>query len=183
LILRCLAVQSDEDYRDVEELCRKVTRQTRTSRKPFAQVDFHFTDQDGNAVSDYLFKLGYLQNEKKFPADFVACTHKNEVAPENFNAFLAMEDFESHRDYFFELDATSGSDLFSLQPDILTANAGGDSVSQLIVEDHTTQFEIVLYREPVRNLFVFHAGNDPDLHLRYDRLGVPKKGETGIKPE
>ena len=40
-----------------------------------------------------------------------------------------------------------------------------------ITENQTTQIDVILTREPNKNLFVFHSGNDDDLHVRWDREG------------
>ena len=45
--------------------------------------------------------------------------------------------------------------------------------------DQTTQIDITLSREQSRNLFVFHHGDDPDLHVRWDRRGEVVK--TGLR--
>jgi len=173
LLLLALNVNSNAGYADAFKRFADETAATATVRKKrFAQLDFMFCDQDGNPINDYVFKLGAIVNGEKRPSDTVYHTHKNTVTGNHFTVFISMKELEPQYDYFFELDSDSGSLLFSFQPDPLTVKAEKGTITDIIVAEQTTQIEVVLQRTPDRNLFVYHKGNDPDLHITWDRRGI-----------
>jgi hypothetical protein len=180
LILRCLGVADDEDYAVVADELRAVTAATREKRPGFAQLDFRFRDDTGEPIDDYVFKLGWLDPKgRELPSEAVCHTHKNRATPSHFTAFIEMRRLETAAPFFIEFDSESNSRLFSYQPDPfrIGTDGQGDILAELVREDRTTQIDVVLSREPSRNLFAFHRGDDGDLHVRWNREGeVVEKG-------
>lgn len=190
-ILQCLRVQSDADYEKVRAALADETKKSRELLRKerdkevssaYAQLDFRFIDHDGYPVDDYVFKMGAVVNGENVPSDTVVCTHKNTFTPNHFNAYICLDPLEPQYEYFFELDSESGSYHYRFMPDPLTAVSPPGTITDIIIPDQTTQIEVVLYREPNRKLFVFHPGNDPDLHLDWDRKGNVDPDSTGQEP-
>ena len=179
LILDCLQVKNDADYTSVKESFKKILKETRKKRQAFAQLDFRFRDEDGNPINDYLFKMGVIVNEKEKPSKTVEDTHKNTVDPNHFTAFINLKELQPKLTYYFDFNADSGSHLFDYKPDLLRVRAAGN-IQNYVCENQTTQFDIILSREPSKNLFVFHAGDDNSLHVRWDRDGIIRQGETNL---
>ncbi len=184
LILRCLGVTDAAGYAAVADELAAVTAATRDKRPGFAQLDFRFRDDTGAPIADYVFKLGLLDAQgREVPSKAVCHTHKNEETPSHFTAFIEMRRLETGAPLFIDFRSSSGSRLFSYQPDPVRVSAGGprELPGGLIRQDHTTQIDVTLSREPNRNLFVFHPGDDGDLHLRWNRDG--EVVETGLGVE
>ncbi len=176
LILRCLAVRrTAAEYDEVREELAAVTRQTRKTRQAFAQLDFRFRDVDGAPVEDYSFVLGAFVNNKRRPSQTIAHTHKNKVDGSYFTVFLNLKEFEPKLTYYMELTADTDTELVEYATPHEVPRFAGHELSGVVREDETTQIEVTLDRRPRRELFVFHHGNDPDLHIRWDRLGQPVK--------
>ena len=110
-----------------------------------------------------------MVNGKSKPSKTVVNTHKNKVDENHFTAFIQMKELEPKYPYFLEIECESESDLVGYEKFHITAPI--QRITELITEDQTTQIDIVLSREPSRNLFVFHHGDDPDLHVKWNRKG------------
>lgn len=174
LILRSLRVRSDADYSKVDSLFRGVTLKTRGKKPGFAQLDFRFIDQQGDPVTDYVVRLGCLDKKgNPLPLPAVCHTHKNRRSPNHFTVFIDPARIDPEQTCFLEIDCHSGSKLFSYQPTPCRVDVAARSklLSELICTDRTTQIDVRLERTPESSLFVFHPGNDPLLHLRWDRQG------------
>ncbi len=180
LILDCLKVKNDQDYENVNQSFKNILKETRKNRQGYAQLDFRFRDEDGNPINDYLFKLGAIVNGKEKPSKTVDDTHKNTVDPNHFTAFINLKELEPKLTYYFDFNAESGSHLFDYKPESLRVEAIGN-IQNYVCENQTTQFDIVLSREPGKNLFVFHAGDDNSLHVKWDRSGNIKETNLPIK--
>jgi hypothetical protein len=181
LILDCLSVTDSNGYDGVANKLEEVTRETRQTKKGFAQVVFRFRDEMGMPIDDYAFSLGYIDNRRiNRPSKAVVNTHKNIITPNFFTVFLKMKDLDPSLTYFLKFDSDSNSDLFSYEPDPYTQEIPPQSIFNYISEDRTTLFDVILSREPSENLFVFHRGDDPDLHVKWNRKGevVKKKMKT-----
>ncbi len=183
LLLRCLGVNNEADYAAVASEFETVTAATREKRPGFAQLDFRFRDDTGAPIADYVFKLGWIDSKgRTLPSRAVCDTHKNLKAPNHFTVFVEMRKLEAVMPFFIEFDSDSGSRLFGFQPDPFRISADGHKVvGDVIREDRTTQIDVVLSREPSRNLFVFQRGDDGDLHVGWNREGRVVKTGLGIK--
>ncbi len=180
LILDCLKVKSEVDYSKVKESFKKILKETRKKRQAFAQLDFRFRDEDRNPIDDYLFRLGVIVNGKEKPSKTIEDTHKNNVVPNHFTVFINLKELKPKLTYYFDFNSDSGSRLFEYKPELLRVSAVGN-IQNYVCENQTTQFDIVLSREPEKNLFVFHAGDDNSLHVEWDRVGNIKKTNLPIK--
>ncbi len=181
LILECLKVKTASDYQRARKILTTETRKTRKKRSGFAQLDFRFRDEDGCPVDDYAFKLGALVGGKRKASKTVVNLHKNKVDANHMTAFIRLKNLEPKHEYFIEIDTTSHSDLYRYMPDPFSIRAPEQRITEIVVEDQTTQIDLVLSREPARNLFRFHRGDDPDLHVRWDRKGEIKKRRLNHK--
>jgi len=174
LILDCLKVKDDNSFSMAKDLLHKATVDTRSKRQGFAQLDFRFRDEDGNPVDDYVFTLGAIVNGKRKPSKTIANTHKNTVHPNHFTIFINLKELEPELTYFIDINSDSGSELFSYSPDPLAITASPNVITDIIIEDQTTQIDVILARIPSRNLFVFHRGDDKKLHVKWNRKGELK---------
>lgn len=181
LILRCLSVKSAADYKRVEGELAAVTKRTRNMRQGFAQLDFSFRDNDGMPVTDYSFVLGAIVNEKRKPSKTIAHTHKNNADGSRFTVFINLKQFESKLTYYMDLTANTATSLVSYPAVPRPPEFSGLQLRNVIREDEVTQIEVVLGRVPRRELFIFHRGDDADLHVEWNRDGVIQK--TGIAHE
>jgi hypothetical protein len=179
LILECLKVRTEEDYNRLRGLLAEETRKTRKKRPGYAQLDLRFSDEEGQPINDYVFKLGAVVEGRRKPSKTVAHIHKNKIDSNHLTAFIQMKELEPKYTYFIEIDSSSESELFSYSPAPFSVEAPAGQVTEIITEDQTTQIDIVLSREPSRDLFVFHRGDDPDLHVRWSRRGEIIK--SGLK--
>jgi len=175
LILECLRVRSQAEYAAVRERLAAETRRTRRKRPAYAQLDLRIRDEDARPIEDFVFKLGAVVGGRRLPSKTVAHVHRNGEQTNHLTAFLEMKHLEPKYAYFIEIDTSSSSDLFHYAPDPFVLEAPERRITEVIREDRTTQVDIVLSREPSRNLFVFHRGVDPDLHVRWDRRGAITK--------
>jgi len=176
LILECLGVRTEAGYAAAGALLDKETRRTRRKRPAYAQLDLRIRDEDGRPVEDFVFKLGAVVKGRRLPSKTVAHIHRNKESANHLTAYLTMKQLEPQYTYFIEIDTAPPSDLFRYTPDPFIVEAPERRITEVIREDRTTQVDIVLSREPGRNLFVLHRGDDPDLHVRWDRRGsVTKK--------
>ena len=181
LIVECLKVNSESSFKTVGKQLEKATKETRKKRQGFAQLDFRFRDEDGRPIDDYRFTLGAIVNGKRKPSKTVAHTHKNTVTPNHFTVFINLKELEPELTYFIDINSDSGSELFSYSPDPLAITAEPHHITNIISEDQTTQIDVILSRKPSDNLFVFHSGDDKDLHLKWDREGKIKRKKLPIK--
>lgn len=124
--------------------------------------------------------MGVFINGKERPSKTVEDTHKNTVNPNHFTAFINLKALEPKLVYYFDFNAESGSRLYNFKPELLRVKAAGN-IQNYVCENQTTQFDIVLAREPEKNLFVFHPGNDNSLHVEWDRAGNIKDTNLPIK--
>lgn len=181
LILECLKVNDEKSYNKVKNILHKATKETRGKRQGFAQLDFRFQDEEGNPVNDYVFKLGATVGDREVASKTIINTHKNKVHPNHFTVFVNLKQLEPQYSYFIEFNADSDSNLISYQPDPLRKTAGPNDITKIIIEDQTTQIDVILSRIPSKNLFVFHKGNDLQLHVKWDRNGNVQKKNLRIK--
>ncbi len=181
LILDCLKVSDETGYEVVRESLRKATSETREKRQGFAQLDFRFHDDVGNPINDYVFKLGATVNGKEVASKTIVHTHKNKCHPNHFTVFINLKHLEPQYSYFMDLNSDSGSKLFSYQPDPLRETAEPNDITNIIREDQTTQVNVILSRNPSDNLFVFHKGDDQNLHVKWGRDGKLRKNRLPIK--
>jgi hypothetical protein len=170
LIIDCLNVKNESGYSVVRESFNKITKETRKVRQGYAQLDFRFRDEDGNPINDFVFRLGAIVDGKEKPSKTVEHTHKNTVLGNYFTAFMNLKPLEPNLTYFFDFNSDSGSHLFNYSPDPLRVNAAGN-ILNFVCENQTTQLDIILSREPNKNLFVFHPGDDDSLHVQWNRDG------------
>ena len=173
LILKCLNVKTNAHYAGARDALATETRKTRRKRPGFAQLDFRFLDEDGHPVVDYAFKLGAVVNDKPKPSKTVVHTHKNTTAENHFTAFIQIKALEPKYAYFIQIESKVKSDLVGYEKFEIAAPI--QQITELVTEDQTTQIDIILSREPSSNLFVFHSGDDPDLHVRWNRKGEVDK--------
>ena len=182
LILDCLKVADDDGYGAVAAKLADVTENTRKKRNGFAQVVFRFRDEMGMPIDDYVFSLGYIDNRGiKRASKAVVDVHKNLITPNFFTVFIKMKEIDTSLTHFFKFDSSSHSDLFDYQPDPFIEEIPPQSIFNYISEDRTTLFDVILSREPSENLFVFHRGDDPDLHVGWNRKGEIVKKKLKIK--
>ncbi len=186
LILACLATRSRADYAKMADRLAQVTQQTRKRRHPFAQLDFRMRDVDGRAVEDYSIILGYMSYGRFRPTKAVAHTHKNTVDPNHFTIFLDMSKLERGKPFVLNLTADTSTPLVEYSDDWHPTYTEAQ-VRALLVEEQTTQVDVILDRKPDPQLFVFHPGDSgipggsapsgPGLHVKWDRKGeIVKKG-------
>lgn len=172
LILDCLKVADDNGYQTIATKLADTTKTTRQKRPGFAQVVFRFRDETEMPIDDYSFTLGYIDVKGvERPSKAVVNTHKNKITPNFFTVFLKMKDLDPSLTYFFKIDSRSDSDLFSYKPDSYPKKIPPPSITNYISEDQTTLIDVILSRDPHKNLFVFHRGDDPNLHVKWDRHG------------
>jgi hypothetical protein len=181
LILRCLRVDSQSEYESVRAEFSRVTKATRQHRKPFAQLDFRFRDDTGAPVDDYRFVLGAIVQKADKPSKTVAHVHKNKADGSHFTAFIDLKEFEPQLTYFMNLDSDSGTPLFKYERDPLKKEIPGQLLTDIISANQTTQIDVVLGRKPDDNLFVFHPGDDSDLHVKWNRQGEVTKRRISPK--
>ncbi len=181
LILRCLGVGSAAGYVKVRKTFESVTRKTRKERQGFAQLDFRFRDQDGKPVDDYSFVMGAIVDGRKKLSKTIAHIHKNKVDPSHLTAFVNMKHFEKQYAYFFSLTADTDTDLVEYAAPRHDPEFSGKALTQAICADRTTQIDVILHRVTRPQLFVFHRGDDPALHVKWDRLGNVRKSALPIE--
>jgi hypothetical protein len=181
LILQCLRVKTRADYDRARADLDAVMRRTRRSRGAFAQLDFRFRDETGSPIDDYSFALGAIVKGRPKPSKTVANTHKNKITPNHFTVFLDLEEFEPQLTYFMDFNADSGTELYHYRPDPLPLELKGHQLMDVICADRITQIDVILGREPHQNLFVFHRGDDPDLHVKWNPRGEIAKRNLPVK--
>jgi hypothetical protein len=180
LILDCLRVGNARDYRNVNNLLARATRETRNRKPAFAQLDLWFRDDTGAAIGDYAWELGaYVAGTEK-PSRTIAHTHRNRVDGSHFTVFIDLAEFEPRQTYFMRILADSGTPLFRYQPNEFTVQLTGRQLRDIFAADQTTQIEVVFERSSDVNLFRFHRGDDEDLHVRWGRDGSVTRKQ--IKP-
>jgi hypothetical protein len=180
LILECLNVQNDDGLVEVNKSLVKATKETRQKRQGFAQLDFRFRDEEGMPVDDYVVTLGAIVKGVRRPSKTIVHTHKNKICPNQFMVFVNLKELEPQLPYFIDFNSDSNSKLFSYEPDPLEIKASPGSIKEIIEQDQTTQIDVILSRIPSENLFVFHRGDDNQLHVNWNRDGkiVKKKRRT-----
>lgn len=171
LILECLRVDSDAAHRRAARSLAAATARTRQRRGAFAQLDLRFRDDSGRPVEDYRVVLGAVVQGKDRASKTVEHTHKNRTDPSCFTVFLDLKQFEPDLTYFLSLDTRSSAELYRYEPDPLEVRVSGRKLGQLVQADRTTRIEVVVERRASHRLFVFHGGDDPDLHVEWDRSG------------
>ncbi len=171
LILRCLAVGSETAYRLARRELAAAHEATRARRPAFAQLDLRFRSPDGKPITDYSFALGELVKGRERASPAIAHTHKNEDEPGHFTVYLDMRRFHPDRTYTMAISADSGTDLYRYLPAPYRVEVQGSQLDDLVAADRTTQLDVVLGKDLARSLFVFHRGDDPRLHVSWDRSG------------
>lgn len=186
LVLRCLGVKTDAEYGQVAQELEQATAETRKqpNRWPHAQLDFRFRDQDGQPIEDYRFELGYLDDQDREKAtDAVTHTHRNRIDPSHFTVFVDLHQLESSHRFFMRFHASPPrTSLFDYRPSAAFHESWSpDDLTQVLAPDQTTQIDVVLSREPSKNLFVFEPGTREDLHVAWGRRGNIRKTGQEIK--
>ncbi len=72
------------------------------------------------------------------------------------------------------------TELYHYRPDPLPLELKGHHLTDVICADRTTQIDVILGREPHQNLFVFHSGDDPELHVKWNRRGEITKRDLPV---
>jgi len=181
LIVKCLKVTNQEQYNQVSTNLANITKVTRSQRQGFAQLDFRFRDDEGHPVNDYVFELGAIVDGKAKPSKTIDHIHKNKVASNHFTVFVNLKELEPHLVYFINIKSISESSLYDYEPTPLQIESSPNTITDIIHQDQTTQIDVILSRKPSDNLFVFHKGTDPNLHVTWDRSGEIKKKKRPIK--
>jgi hypothetical protein len=181
LIIDCLGVSDDASFNRVSQSLQQATHQTRQKRQGFAQLEFRFRDEEGGPVDDYVITLGVIVNGVERPSKTIVHTHKNKITPNHFMVFINLKELEPDLTYFIRLNSESNSNLFSYSPDPLQTQAPANSITDIIIQDQTTQIDVILSRIPSKNLFVFHKGDDKELHVKWNRDGVITKKRRRVK--
>lgn len=182
LIIKCLKVKNNNEYSKLRDVLSTATIATRQKRQGYAQLVFRFRDENGGPVDDYAFSMGYINKAgKECPSKAVVDTHKNLVNPNYFTVFIKIKDIASEFPHFFKFDSSPDSDLFSYKPDPLRYSVLPNDISKIIIRDQTTLIDVIFSREPNENLFVFHPGNDPNLHVKWNRKGIVKDTKLKFK--
>ena len=171
LILDCLQVRNASNYQGVIAQLAKVTQQTRDKQRPFAQLDLRFLDDTNAAIEDYLWELGVYIDGKEKASKTIAHTHKNKIDPSYFTVFLDLNELEPKSTYFMRIMANSGAPLYRYHPSEFTIQIKGKQLRDILAADQTTQIEVIFNRLTDKNLFRFHQGDDPDLHVKWNREG------------
>lgn len=181
LILDCLKATNSTQYDTIRKRFITLTKNTRKKRKPFAQIDFRFLNDQNQPIEDYVFKLGAVKKGRERYSKTVAHAHKNNVTPNHFTVYFDLRNLEPNLEYFIEFDSSSDSELFSFKPDPLRITLPAYRISDIIRADQTTQIDVILAREPNKNLFVFHSGTDQNLHVEWNRKGEIVKEKLKVK--
>ncbi|MEE8146585.1 MAG: hypothetical protein V3T24_03180, partial [Longimicrobiales bacterium] len=151
LLLQCLSVANKADYDKAAADLARTTKATRKKRGAYGQIDFRFRDVDGRPVEDYSIILGYLDGNTVKPSKVVAHTHKNTVDPHHFTFFLNMAKLETGRTFVLQLTAHTDTPLVNFSDD-WHPTYSEDQITSLLVENQTTQVDVILDREPDRKL-------------------------------
>ncbi len=181
LLLACLKVKSPADLDGVVKLLASATKETRAKRTAFAQLDLKLVDEDGKPISDYAAALGFLDGGRLKASRTVVHVHKNELAPNHLTLFLDLSRFAPQNTYVMKLSCDSGTELCSYEPNPVVVNIRGVELKEFLVADRTTQVEVVMGRTPSSRLFLLNRGDDPDLHVRWNRLGEIVKDRLPTK--
>lgn len=171
LILACLACRTAADYARVRRTLADATAETQQKRSPYAQLDFRFRDESGAAIQDYRFTLGYFDGARRKASKSVEDVHKNLIHPNHFTAFVRYDELDTSLDYFLEILGRADSPLYDFLPTPLERRVGAGRLQSILSPNQTTQIDVILRREAARELFVFHRGDDPDLHVEWNRRG------------
>lgn len=181
LIVECLKVSGDKEYENVLAQLAAATKETREKRQGYAQLDFRFRDDEGFPIDDYVVELGAIVNGKPKPSKTVDDVHKNKITPNHLTVFINLKELEPNLKYFINIKSISESSMYSYDPAVRTIELASNEITKIIREDHTTQIDVILSRTPAKNLFVFHRGDDEDLHVSWSRYGETKNTKQGIK--
>jgi hypothetical protein len=181
LILQCLKVKNKAEYEKARADLAAVTRRSHKGEKGFAQLDFRFRDEEGMPVKDYSVVLGAKVNGENKASRTVVNTHKNQVDGSCFTVFINLKEFEPRLTYYLDLTASTDTPLVDFTIPRNPPEFKGQALADVICEDRTTQIDVVVGRLPKRELFVFHVGDDSDLHVRWNRRGEVDK--TGLPVE
>ena len=103
--------------------------------------------------------------------DALFASYKNAVDGSRLSVFLDPRHLDKKLSYFMEFNFSSGTPLYRYRPDPLRVTLKGTQLAETIRADQTTQIQVVLSRDPDPKLFTFHRGDDPDLHVRWNRRG------------
>lgn len=171
LIIKCLKVNTHQEYKSVYQELHEATKATRLIKQGFAQLDFRFKDDDGEPVNDYVVELGAIVKGIEKPSKTISHLHKNRLSPNQISVFVNLKELEPELHYFINIKAVSDSNLYDYTPQPLRIELASHTVTDIIDEDQTTQIDVILTRTPSKNLFVFHSGDDNDLHVRWNRSG------------
>ncbi len=174
LILECLQVKSDDQYAEVRDKLAEATVETLKKRTAYAQIDFRFVDDSGEPIDDYSFTFGAIKNDEFVPSKTVAHTHKNRASPNHFTVYIDLDQLEPQLTYYMLFDTSLDTPLVYYRPKPLEIQVTGVKLTDIVSANQTTQIEVVLARKSHPNLFVFHPGGDPQLHLKWNRKGEVK---------
>lgn len=181
LILACLACRTNADYSRLRQKLADATAETQEKRSPYAQLDFRFRDESGAPIEDYRFTLGYFDDARRKASKSVEDVHKNLIDPSHFTVFVRYDQLDSGLDYFLEILGKADSPLYDFLPKPLERRVGGVRLQSILRPNQTTQIDVILRREAAPELFVFHRGDDSDLHVEWNRRGRITDDQLPIK--
>ena len=93
------------------------------------------------------------------------------MAPNHFTAFIRHDRLDPNAQYFLEFLGETNSPLFDFEPSPLARRVQGVRLQSILAPNTTTQIDVIMRRESARQLFVFHPGDDDDLHVKWNRSG------------
>lgn len=181
LILDCLGVTDDGGYATVRDDLARISR-LRKHRGPFAQLVFRFIDQDGQPIGDYRFILGQTVKGTDKAADCVEHIHKNKTDPSFLVAFIDTSKLDRRFRYYLEFNGSTDTPLTRFEPENFRVELTREDLNGLIQDDRTTEIEVILPRLSEPDLFRFHPGDDPDLHVKWNRQGQITRKRIKPKP-
>ncbi len=187
-IAECLDVSTKAEY---QALAKKYARTTRTkftnkegkrtkTNKVCSQLVLKMVDDVGQPVHDYRVEILYLPSKadaSEEPSDIVLHLHKNKLNPCYITLLLNRHRMVDTASYGVRVVAATGTDIVDYKT--VEVYAKGAKLRELLQHNRTTQIEVVIPREPQSDVFRFHAGDDADLHVKWNRDGEIRK--TGRK--
>ncbi len=187
-IAECLNATTKADYLALKtkhanatqsKFTRKEGKRTKTN-KVCSQLVLKMVDDVGQPVHDYRVEILYIPNGagvKEEPSDIVSHLHKNKLNPCYITMLLNRHRMVDTASYGVRVIAATGTDIVDYKT--VEVVAKGSKLRELLQHNRTTQVEVVIPREPGKEVFRFHVGDTPDLHVKWNREGEIRK--TGIK--
>lgn len=187
-IAECLSVSTKAQYRAIKSKHEKATqtkftkkegKRTKTN-KVCSQLVLKMMDDVGHPVHDYRVEILFIPDDagkNEEPSDIVTHLHKNKINPCYVTLLLNRHRMVDTASYGVRVIAATGTNI--VRHKTVEIVAKGARLRELLQHNRTTQVEVVIPREPVKDVFRFHAGDDPDLHVKWNREGEIRK--TGLK--